>query len=70
MNESCEESNNSISDTNLDQSNFVLENSNTVMYYCDKYDFEYEEEDAVKTQRELQNENSCDKCGENFDERT
>ena len=38
------------------------------MYYCDKYDFEYEEEDAVKTQTELQNENSCDKCGENFDE--
>ena len=39
-----------------------------VMYYCDKCDFEYEEEDAVESHKELYHDNNCDVCGDNFSE--
>ena len=39
-----------------------------VMYFCDKCDFEYEEEDAVETHKELYHENNCDDCGEHFEQ--
>ena len=65
---SCEESNNDIEDSIIDQSDFILDHSNSVMYHCDKCDFEYEEEDAVKSHKELYHENNCAICGENFDE--
>ena len=38
------------------------------MYCCDKYDFEYEEEDAIETHKVLYHENNCYDCGENVEQ--
>ena len=46
----------------------VLNTSSEVMYHCDKFDFEYEEEGAVETHKELYHDNNCDICGQTFDE--
>ena len=45
----------------------VLEDS-SITYYCDKCDFDIDEEDALETHKELYHENMCDICDKNFDE--
>ena len=45
-----------------------MNSSIEVMYYCDKCNFEYEEEDAVESHKELYHDNNCDICGDNFAE--
>ena len=58
----CDEISEKTKDTEL------LVNDSSVMYYCDKCDFQYDEEDAVKAHNEIYHENKCDDCGENLED--
>ena len=44
------------------------EEESSVMYYCDKCDFEYDDEDAIESHKELYHEFNFKICGEDFED--
>ena len=59
----------------IDENKFLKESldlhtisESSTIYYCNKCDFNFDEEDCLESHKELYHENLCEKCDLNFDE--